>query len=271
MLTIFLNVLLGLILGGALWYAGLAAPGWAVFWGVLALAGGQVGVGLLLRKKMKTVTDEVQAIMATGQKRMQQKLNVWQRKPPASMKQAQAEMENDQRAIVAEALRSVEKLVPYCKWIPLLRRQADTMRLQFHWQLKAFDQVDALMPRALMLDPMMMAMKLARMHMRQDPKLDATFAKLSKRVRYGQGELLYALYAWILMQRKDVDGALRILVEAGDKMQSETLKRNREALANNRVNHFTLSGLGDAWYALHLETPKVKAQRMSPHQAGRFF
>ena len=30
---------------------------------------------------------------------------------------------------------------------------------------------------------------------------------------------------------------------------------------NNRPAHFSNSGLGDAWYALHLEEPKVRMQR----------
>jgi hypothetical protein len=32
---------------------------------------------------------------------------------------------------------------------------------------------------------------------------------------------------------------------------------------NNRVAHFNNSGLGDTWYALQLEEPRVKMQR--PH------
>ena len=30
---------------------------------------------------------------------------------------------------------------------------------------------------------------------------------------------------------------------------------------NNRIAHFNNSGIGDQWYALGLEEPKVKAQR----------
>jgi hypothetical protein len=42
-------------------------------------------------------------------------------------------------------------------------------------------------------------------------------------------------------------------------------------LANNRVGHFSNAGMGDEWYALHLEQPKVKMQRQRPHAFGRPF
>ena len=40
-----------------------------------------------------------------------------------------------------------------------------------------------------------------------------------------------------------------------------TLKQNHELLMNNRVAHFSNSGLGDQWYSLLLEEPRVRAQR----------
>jgi hypothetical protein len=61
-----------------------------------------------------------------------------------------------------------------------------------------------------------------------------------------------------------------VLIEACEKMENETIKRNREHLANNRVGHFSNAGLGDQWYALHLEEPKVKMQRQSPYAKPAF-
>ena len=63
------------------------------------------------------------------------------------------------------------------------------------------------------------------------------------------------------MQRKDIDGAFKALNRALEKSDNETLKSNREHLANNRVAHFTNAGLGEQWYALLLEEPKIRPQR----------
>jgi hypothetical protein len=53
-------------------------------------------------------------------------------------------------------------------------------------------------------------------------------------------------------------------------MENATIKQNLEHLANNRINQFTNAGLGDEWYALHLEQPKVKTQRQSPFAQRHF-
>ena len=87
------------------------------------------------------------------------------------------------------------------------------------------------------------------------------FTKQTKRLRYGQGTVLYALYSWMLVQRKEIGAAHKILVLACEKMENEVIKANRDHLANNRVNQFSNAGLAEEWYALGLEQPKVKAQR----------
>lgn len=53
-------------------------------------------------------------------------------------------------------------------------------------------------------------------------------------------------------------------------MENQTLKINRDHLANNRVAHFNNAGLGDEWYALQLEEPKIRMQRQQP-RFGRPF
>lgn len=271
MLTIVLNVVLGALVGTGLGMSGTASPGWSVFWGIAVAIVGQVAAGLMLRKKMQAVMNDVQGILKNGQNRMQQKINRWQQKPVGSMKQAQDELMKDQRAMTQEALACVEQLTPYYKWIPMLNRQVDTMRLQFAWQLKELKRVDELMPRAVLMDPLMVAMKLARMYQLEQPtaEIEKIFTKSKKRFRYNQSALIYATYAWILVQRKDIDGAFKVMVEANEKNEHEVLKRNRDALANNKVAHFSNAGFGDMWYALFLEEPKVRQQRMQ--QGGRFF
>ncbi len=270
MLTIVLNGVLGVLLMAALGLTGAAHWGWSIFWGVLAFVAGQGLTGYLLQKRVKAAMGGVQKILEDGQKRLQQKVAQWQMRPPGSVKQAKIEIEREQRVFVERALEASKELERFNRWVPLMRRQLASLRVQLYWMLKEFKRVDELMPQALVVDPMMACIKIARMYMTGAEGVDKLFRRHAARLRYGQGALLYGLYAWILVQRKDLDGAHKVLIEACGKMENETLKRNREHLANNRVGQFSNAGLGDEWYALHLEEPKIKMQRQ-PAFGGRPF
>jgi len=263
MLTVVINGVVGLLLALVFGGCHVANWGWSVFWGTLTFVVGQSAVGYLLQRKIKAEMGAVQKILELGQKQLQQKVSQWQMRPPGSLKQAQLEMERDQRMFVDKALEASKGLERFNLWAPLMGRQVATLRLQLFWMIKDFKRVDELMPKALVMEPMMAAVKMARMYMRGEDGIDKVFKKQTARLRYGQGTLLYALYAWILVQKKDIDGAHKILIQACEKMENETIKRNREHLANNRVGHFSNAGLGDEWYALHLEEPKVRMQRPS--------
>ena len=273
MLTILLGLLFGVGVGATLSFAHLAKPGWVVCWGLLAAMSVQVGVGLFLRKKVKTAMDAVQAVLVAGQKKLQQKINQWQARPPGSLKQAQAEMERDQRVFIDQALEVSRQLDPYVRWTLMLDKQIATLRMQLYFQIREFGKVDALLPRCLFLEPMSAAMKLTRLHARNEMEEAAKFfRKQTRRLRYGQGGVLYALYAWMLVQRKDVAGAHQVLVRACERMKDETIEANRDHLANNRIQQFSNAGLGEEWYALGLEQPKVKMQRQRhPGGGGRPF
>lgn len=263
MLTVVLNVVFGALLAIVFGLSGVANWGWASFWGVLAFVGGQGATGFLMQKRIKAEMAAVQKILEDGQKRLQQKIGQWQMRPPGSLKQAQTEIERDQRMFVEKALEAATGLERFNRWAPLMGRQIATLKVQLYWMLKEFKKVDELMPRALIMDPMMAALKLARMYMTEQAGMDKLFNKQTARLRYGQGTLLYSLYAWILVQKKDLDGAHKVLIEACEKMENDTVKKNREHLANNRIGQFSNAGLGDEWYALHLEQPKVRMQRQS--------
>lgn len=272
MLTVLINAGFGTLVLLAFGLTGTANWGWSVFWGVLAFVAGQGLTGFLIQKKVKAAMGGIENILKDGQRRLQAKVNQWQMRPPGSLKQAQMEMERDQRVFVERALEASKDLERFSRWSPLMGRQIATMRLQLYWMLKDFKNVDALMPKALVMEPMMAAIKMARMYMTgQKEGMDKLFKKQVRRLRYGQGALLYGLYSWMLVQDKDIDTAHKVLIEACEKMENETLKRNRDTLANNRINQFSNAGLGDEWYALHLEQPKVKMQRQRQNAFGRPF
>ena len=147
------------------------------------------------------------------------------------------------------------------------------MRLQFNYQMKNFDAVDKYLPKAMYLDPVTMAMKLAQLYRRKVPTatIRAEFDKLVKRTKYNHGTLLYSLMAWIYVQENDCAAAHNILVDAAKNTENDTIKRNRDRLANNKPREFSNLGLGDEWYALLLETPKIQTRRQQPSAHGRPF
>ena len=178
------------------------------------------------------------------------------------MKQAQGELERDQRVFIEQALEASKGLEKFVPWTLMLDRQIATLRMQLNYQLKDYRKVDELLPKCMFMDPMTAAMKLARLHVRgETAAAEKFFQKQTGRLRYGQGAILYALYAWMLVQRKELEAAHKILVRACEKMENEVIKNNRDHLANNRVNQFSNAGFSDEWYALGLEQPKVKMQR----------
>ena len=269
MYLILINSAVALAAVAGFKFGGVCGWGWAVTWGILIFLAGQAACGFILHKKVKASMGEVQNILAAAQKRLQGKVKQWQEKQqmrPGSVdpKQAQAEMNREMNTAVKDALEASKGMERFINWVPLMKRQIATLRIQLYWMIKDFKRVDELMPQALLVDPMMSAIKLARMHMleRYDG-MEKLFRKATLRLRYGQGALLYALYSWILVQRKDYDAAHKILIQANEKMENPIIKANKEALANNKIKSFSNAGFGDQWYALHLEEPKMRVQRPS--------
>lgn len=271
MFTVFINILLALVVGTSLTVSNVSPWYWSILWGLLILMIGQLSVGLILRKKMQGVSNHIQVIMKSGQAKMHAKMQRWQTKPIGSIKQAQLILAEDQRVMITQAREELRKLDSYKRWIPLLTRQLATMELQFAWQLKDLKRVDELIPKALFLEPMTICVRMARLIQKKVPvtEIEPIFRKAVKRTGYDKTVLIYALYSWYLVQNKQIDEAMKILVEGCSKNDHAVLKFNRDTLANNRVAHFSNAGLGDEWYTLFLEEPKIKAQRQQAN--GRFF
>lgn len=253
---------------------GVASWGWSILWGILAFLAANGLIGFYLNKKIKALMSDIQRIMIQAQKSMQEKSQTWRFRPPGSIRQAQIEMQKMQHGFIVKALEHTKNFEKYLRWSPLLSKQIATMRMQLNYQDKNFKEVDALLPKCLIIDPMTSAMAMARTYMRDGykvekdkkgnsipNKIDKYFTKATLRIRYGQGALLYGLYAWILNKEGDVDGAFKVLLNASKKMENDCINKNIELLKNNKPKHFSLSGLGDEWYALGLEEPKIKMQR----------
>ena len=263
MITIILALAVGSGISCAAYFAADVGIGWSIFWGILGFGLIQFVFGYFIRKKMTAEMGRVQGILAGGQKQLEAKMKRWEFRPPGSIQAAQKELLEDTKVFVHEALAESEKMRKYRWWVPMIEKQMATMKVQLHWMVKEWKEVDKYMPKALMLDPMMVAMKMARMYMlgEKTEAIGKIYEKTVKRLKYNQNVVLAALWSWILVKRNEVDAAFKALTEALKKSDDETLKRNHTELMNNRVAHFNNSGLGDKWYTLMLEEPRVKAQR----------
>ena len=274
MYTILLSLLFGALVGAVFRLTGVSSTGWAVFNGLLFAAAAFFGASWLLRRRFAARFGDLQADLVAVQKKLQAKAKLYEMRPVGSPKQMMREFEAEQTKAVRGALAKISTLEPFVGWVPLMARQIATMRMQFHYQLKEFDKVDALLPKCLFLDPITISMKLAEMHRRQAAvgDLRKEFDKLVRRLKYNQSVLPYSLMAWAYLQAGDADAAHKLLIQACRDNEHETLKRNRDRLANNRPGEFSNAGLADQWYTLYLEAPKMpKARRMMPRMDGRPF
>ena len=263
MITLFLALSTAFGAFALAYWPGDFGMGWSIFLGLVGFGAFQAIFGIMLQKKVKGEMGAVQQILSAGQKRLQQKMQRWQMRPPGSLKAAQKEIFDDTKIFVKEAIAATSALERYRLWVPMMERQIATARLQLYWMIKEFKEVDKLMPKALLLDPTMAAIKMARMYALEKPteEIMKVYNKAVGRVKYNGNVLLAATMSWIQVEREDLDGAFKTLTEALKKSDNETLKRNHELLMNNRPAHFSNSGIGDQWYSLYLEEPRIRAQR----------
>lgn len=215
--------------------------------------------------------------MLEGQKRLQARIADWQHHPKGDPRQFMESIQRKQADLVRESLVQTDRLRPYCRWIPMMDRQVAAMKMQLFWQLKDFAKVDELLPKCLILDPFTASVKMARQFAKGEEieNIEKTYRKVRARLRYNQSATLSAAMSWMLVKRGKIDEAYKLLEKAchdnnTDSEPGATLLRNRDALANNRVKQFSNAGIGDQWYALFLEEPRVRYERRAPTRYGKF-
>ena len=236
-------------------------------------------IELIIRKKAAALNGELQEIMQSAQKRMNHKVQMFQSKPGGNIKLLQRQIESDQKVISTKALEFINNFEALRNWNLLMGRQITTMRLQFLYQLKEFDQVDAifamkgLLTKPLMMEPLLVAMKMARQF--KNKNLEAAEKTFKRRVIWFKGyrsTLLYGTMAWIYVKSKEPEKARQLLDKGKETTGDETLSANWELLSNNKEKKFSNAGLGEEWFSLYLENPPApKQQRMRAAKGGRQF
>jgi len=260
MLTLLIAVVVGLIIGFPSFLC------WGVIWGVLfgltGMIAAQIVTGLIVRRKINRVNLSIQQIMMEGQKQINRKINIFQQKPTGDIKGMQKMLEKEQEGYLRQAIKGIDALEPFCKWNLLMNRQIATMRMMYYYQLKDFAKVDELMDKAVLFDSRAFAIKIARMFKKEQYQaIDKLFGKKIRRFKGEAAVIPYGLYSWILVKQGRIDDAIKALVNAKKKIANETLVQNWEALVNGNTKKFSNAGLGEEWYALYLEEPKIKTQK----------
>ena len=273
MYSIIISVITGSCFGTALWYFNASSWPWATAFGFLLVIVGAVVSVLIVQKLVVRRMAEMQTFMAEGQKKIQMRAEASQKRPTGDLKKMMAEFDKMQKSILTEALEHTKRLEPYKKWVPLFAKQITTMRMQLYYQMQNFKKVDELMPKTIMLDQMTASMRISRMytHNADVAEMAKVFEKAMTRLKYNQSVLLHALMAWIYVQKNMFVEAHAILVKACARNENQVLKKNLDLLANKQTGKFSNSGLGDEWFSLFLEQPKMYIRRQPTRMDGRPF
>jgi hypothetical protein len=259
-----LTLMLSLLVMAGCWvglHYGAGMGAWGVVLSVLLGIGAYIGAMLFIRRR-------IGSLMAAIQARITEKNNVLLRKYQqlgsrgGNVKWLMDQARKEQNVVLAAALDSTRKMDVYCKWSLMLDWQINAIRLQFLYQLRKFDEVDRLLPRTLLADPILCCMKMCRQYQRgEDVELEKTYNKYRKKFKY-DATLIYATYAWMLLRKKQLEKARQVLLDGKTATENEVLEKNWEHLSNNKPSHFSNSGLGESWYTLLLEEPKQPKQRV---------
>ncbi|MBT8041996.1 MAG: hypothetical protein KJN98_02400 [Pontiella sp.] len=277
MLSLLISLLVSIALVGGLKAGGINTPT-TIFFGIAGFIAAFYLVGFLVRKKIAKVQKELEQIMSVGQQRLNRKIHQFQSKPGGNIKLIQRQIEADQKVIFEQGLDFTKRLEPFRKWSFLMGRQIATLRLQFLYQLKEFDQVDAILAKGglfrgpMLMEPMQVAMKMARQYKNKDVAgAEKTFKRRVKWFRGDRGTLLYGVMTWILVKEAEIDKARELLAKAKDATGNATFTHNWEQLSNDRVKSFSNAGLGEEWFGLYLEKPPQPKQQRVRGNRGRGF
>lgn len=258
MLTLIGGLLTGIIVYFALWKGARMDEVWSVIFAVVSMFLFQLGVMLILRRVSARINARLQALMAETQEKLRAMQMRFMRHPGGSQKMMIQAMEREQNEGLQKMIDALALYKPLYLWNILMKKQVNTMKMLFLFQMKRFDEADALMDKCLFMDVQSVCVKMARMYKKNQDGIDKFFKKKASRFK-GQDSLLpFSLYAWILVRQDRIDEAVKVLAQAKIKTNdNEVVVKNWEMLVNGKIKHFSNSQLGEAWYALMLEEPKM--------------
>ena len=261
MLSLLISLVCGLVICFGIGVNWPGHWGWCSFFGVLGFILCSLPLNLWIKKKLEAIFKDVQDKIVASQSKLKREAIMYQNKGIAG-KSTQEKIEAKQAASIHEAIDMLEAVTPLRKWNFLAGKQADTLRAQLLYQIKEYEAADPYLEKALVMDPLILAMKMVRKYKKGDlVEVEKMYNKGIKRFKGDKTTLIYALYSWILVKENKLDEAVVVLDEGKKKTENEVLKTNWEHVVNNRIKRFSNAGLGDNWYVLALEEIKPVKQR----------
>ena len=255
-----LTILIGIFSAGAVFTVLKKTTEISTFWIVLLAVLGfvlvQIAVSLLLRAKMNKISMNLQQAMLGTQKNLERIQQTFMRQHNANQVLLRMQLEAEQKRGIEAAILICDNFKPLCKWNLMLKKQTNTMKMTFNYQMKNWEEVDKLLPKCVFIDPQTVSMKLVRMYKNKDESIDKFYKKGTRLLRKENLILPAATYSWILLKLNKKEEALKVLNDTLKKTESTILSQNRDAIVNNKMKNFSNAELAESWYVLGLEEPK---------------
>jgi tetratricopeptide (TPR) repeat protein len=195
-----------------------------------------VAVYLLLARRIAT---RVQALVGLAQKELS----------------AQPSNKREQQARIDKGIKLLEQGLVYEKWQFLVGSELRAQIGMIHYMTKNYDEAQKQLSKASSRNYMAKAFQGALYFQRKD------YAQMEKSfevaVVSGKKEaIVWAVYAWCLMQLKERDKAIRVLSRAVEKNPSdEKLKSGLTALQNDK--RLKMRPYEPMWWQFGLEAPPM--------------
>ena len=251
---------------------------------------------IVINKKMTKPLNEIfmkiQKVREDAQAQIQKKAKHMQSRPGGNQAAFMKTVEKLQANSNEESIELLKDVEQYYKWNFMIEKQVNTMRFQLYFQMKKFEEADKYINDVMLMDPMSVCMKMARLYKKfplDKDKLEneasakaelkswevtKTFKKGVKRMKGTNSALLYSTYCWMLVKNGLATEALVLLQEGFKKTADEIIGQNIDRLRNNKPKSYSNAKYADQWYALYLEEPpkqKPKMVRQNARSQGRPF
>lgn len=161
----------------------------------------------------------------------------------------------EQQAKVEKAVKLLEAALPLSQWQFMIAGQIHSQIGQLKYLFKDFDGATASFAKATSRDYFARAMQAAIFFQRKE--FAAMEKSFEEAVTHGKKEsLIWAAYAWCLMQSKENEKAIKVLSRGVLLNPSdEKLKKGLTALQNDK--RLKMNAWEPMWWQLGLETPPV--------------
>jgi tetratricopeptide (TPR) repeat protein len=228
-----LNLVIALAVGLALTF-GVRLAGFPWIAGIIPGAIGVLATFILLGRRIAT---RVQAIVGEAQKELS----------------APAANARDQKQRVDKAVKLLETALPYSRWQFLVAGEIWAQIAMIKYMVKDLEGAEVAFAKANPRNHMSLALQ-AAMHF-QKKQFDQMKAKFEAATKNGRKEgVVWAAYAWCLLQLKQKDEALKVMGRAVQANPSDDkLKAGLTALQNDKK--LKMKAYEPLWWQFGLEAP----------------